>query len=148
MKRNIKCLERHLAACLRQNWLKTPVFASVLISILIFSGCGTTHQKSGAEHKPPMSRDGNNANNAKSGGYYLDDGPGANPPPNLEAIPDAIPKNEPLHRGANRPYVVFGKTYVPNVAADAFKQQGVASWYGRKFTAKKPLLAKPTICMR
>ena len=137
MKRNIKYLERHLAACLRQNRLKMPVFASVLISILIFSGCGTTHQKNGAEHKPPMSRDGNNANNAKSSGYYLDDGPGANPPPNLEAIPDAIPKNEPLHRGANRPYVVFGKTYVPNVAADAFKQQGVASWYGRKFHGQK-----------
>ena len=48
------------------------------------------------------------------GAYYQDDGPGENPPPNLEATPDAVPVDEPqLRSGANRAYVVFGKTYVP-----------------------------------
>lgn len=69
---------------------------------------------------------------SKPGSYYLDDGPGDNPP-NLDSIADAVPKAEPLHRGANRPYTVFGKTYVPNVSSEPFRQQGVASWYGRKF---------------
>ena len=46
---------------------------------------------------------------SSKGAYYKDDGPGANPPPNLAAIPNAVPKTEPLHRFANRPYQVFGK---------------------------------------
>ena len=67
------------------------------------------------------------------GGYYKDDGPGANPPANLAAIPDAIPKPEPLHRFANRPYQVFGRDYVPLAAATPFRQAGIGSWYGRRF---------------
>jgi len=80
---------------------------------------------------------------AKSGGYYLDDGPGENAPANLEAIPDATPREEPLHRGANRPYTVFGKTYVPNVSAEPFRQQGYASWYGRKFHGNPTSIGEP-----
>ena len=124
-------IDRHLAGCLEQKWLKLPVYSGVLLLIITFQGCGTTPKKSASQTKSIAET------SAKSGGYYLDDGPGANPPPNLDAIADAIPRNEPLHRGANKPYVVFGKTYVPNVAADAFKQQGIASWYGRKFHGQK-----------
>ena len=69
----------------------------------------------------------------KRGAYYKDDGPGENPPPNLVAIPDAVPKAEPLHRFANRPYQVFGKDYVPLDAIRPFRQRGVASWYGKRF---------------
>lgn len=90
--------------------------------MLALSGCGSSPKKP-ESYKPAP---------AKPGGYYLDDGPGDNPPA-LDAIADAIPKSEPLHRGANRPYTVFGKTYVPNVASEPFRQQGIASWYGRKF---------------
>jgi rare lipoprotein A len=71
------------------------------------------------------------------GGYYKDDGPGDKPPPNLSQIPDAKPRQEPLHRAANRPYVVFGKYYEPLAALQAFKQRGVASWYGRRFHGQK-----------
>jgi rare lipoprotein A len=69
----------------------------------------------------------------RGGGYYLDDGPGESPPPDLERIPDAQPKPEPLHRFANNPYVVFGREYVPERAVKSFRQRGVASWYGRRF---------------
>lgn len=69
----------------------------------------------------------------RGGGYYLDDGPGEFPPPDLDRIPDAQPKPEPLHRFANNPYVVFGREYVPERAVKAFRQRGVASWYGRRF---------------
>src|SRR5512147_953002 len=45
------------------------------------------------------------ATNAKQGGGYLaGDGHGTGAPENLDAIPDAVPKAEPLHRYANRPY--------------------------------------------
>jgi rare lipoprotein A len=78
-----------------------------------------------------------------SGGYYLDDGPGDNPPPNLEAIPDAQPKPEPLHKYANRPYVALGQDYVPDVSFKAYKAQGKASWYGRRFHGKRTASGEP-----
>ncbi|HBI82081.1 MAG TPA: hypothetical protein DDY24_00005, partial [Alcaligenaceae bacterium] len=49
----------------------------------------------------------------RGGGYYKDDGPEANPPPNLHLVPDAVPKIEPLASGANKPYTVFGRSYTP-----------------------------------
>lgn len=73
---------------------------------------------------------------ARSGGYYLDDGPGDNPPPNLEAIPDAVPRVEPLHRGALRPYNVMGRAYVPMTEIEPYRARGVASWYGRRYHGK------------
>jgi len=73
----------------------------------------------------------------RSGGYYKDDGPADNPPANLDVIPDASPKLEPLHRFANRPYSVFGRDYVPATTLRPYKERGVASWYGRKFHNQK-----------
>lgn len=69
----------------------------------------------------------------KGGGYYKDDGPDANPPSNLDQVPDAVPRIEPYASGANRPYVVFGKRYVPDTSGQPYKQRGIASWYGKKF---------------
>ena len=77
------------------------------------------------------------SSSSNKGGYYKDDGPGANPPANLAALPDAQPRVEPLHRFANRPYEVFGKKYVPLASVQAFKQRGVASWYGKRFHGQK-----------
>lgn len=73
----------------------------------------------------------------KGGGYYMDDGPADSIPVNLDAIPDAVPKKEPLNRFANRPYTALGETYVPEEAADGYEARGVASWYGKKFHGKK-----------
>jgi rare lipoprotein A len=70
-------------------------------------------------------------------GYYKDDGPGEAPPANLDSIPDAQPKLEPLNRFANRPYSVFGREYVPATSLRPYKERGVASWYGRKFHGQK-----------
>jgi rare lipoprotein A len=71
------------------------------------------------------------------GGYYKDDGPGDNPPANLDAIAEAVPRLEPLNRFANRPYTVFGRDYVPATSLRAYKERGIASWYGRKFHSQK-----------
>ena len=75
--------------------------------------------------------------NSGRGGYYLDDGPGEAPPPNLLALPDAYPRVEPYSSRGNRPYVVFGKTYVPVTDALPMKQRGMGSWYGKKFHGQK-----------
>ncbi len=73
----------------------------------------------------------------RGGAYYKDDGPADDIPDNLDAIPDAQPRLEPLHRFANRPYVVLGKSYVPNTTLKSARQRGVASWYGKKFHGQK-----------
>jgi rare lipoprotein A len=74
---------------------------------------------------------------ARPGGYYQDDGPGANPPPNLEAIPDAQPRVEPLHKFANNAYSVLGQTYVPDTSGKPYQARGIASWYGKKFHGQR-----------
>lgn len=71
------------------------------------------------------------------GGYYQDDGPGDNPPPNLDQVPDAELRNDPLNSHANRPYVVFGKTYTPITDDRPFTQIGIGSWYGKKFHGQR-----------
>lgn len=75
----------------------------------------------------------------RGGGYYLDDGPGDDEPtPDvLAATPDAVPRAEPLHRFANRPYTVLGKNYTPMRTRDSYKATGIASWYGKKFHGQK-----------
>jgi len=77
------------------------------------------------------------ASSSKSGGYYLDDGPEANPPANLDEIPDAVPKHEPLDPNKNKPYQALGETYKPITSAKSFTQSGIASWYGKRFHGKK-----------
>lgn len=74
---------------------------------------------------------------SKKGGYYKDDGPERNPPSNLDRVPDARPRAEPLDRAANRPYVVFGKKYVPLTRVQPFHQRGLASWYGKRFHGQR-----------
>lgn len=80
---------------------------------------------------------------SKGGGYYLDDGPEANLPPNLDAVPDAVPREEPLHRFANRPYVALGNAYTPQSTRRAHSEEGLASWYGRRFHGKKTASGEP-----
>lgn len=73
----------------------------------------------------------------RGGGYYLDDGPGDNPPANMESIPDAVPKAEPLRPAANRRYEVFGRTYAPMTSVRPYRERGVASWYGQRYHGKR-----------
>jgi rare lipoprotein A len=71
------------------------------------------------------------------GAYYQDDGPAANPPPDLDKVPDAEPRVEPFNKYANRPYVVRGKRYVPQTDGAAFSERGQGSWYGKKFHGQR-----------
>ncbi len=67
----------------------------------------------------------------RPGGYYKDDGPGDSA--RLASMPDAVPRAEPLHRWANRPYETLGKRYVPLTRVGPYQQRGAASWYGKRF---------------
>lgn len=109
---------------------------------LLLAACGSQPPRP-VEDKPGISS-GGSAVPAKpvtrrGGGYYLDDGPGDDEPSPevLAALPDAVPRVEPLHKFANRPYTVLGKTYTPMKTRDTYKATGIASWYGRKFHGQK-----------
>ena len=62
-----------------------------------------------------------------------DGGPAGSPPVDLDRVADAKPRLEPLHPGANSPYTVLGRKYVPYQSLKPYRQRGIASWYGRKF---------------
>ncbi|MDR1849152.1 MAG: septal ring lytic transglycosylase RlpA family protein [Zoogloeaceae bacterium] len=96
--------------------------------LLAFSACSITRS-------PAKKSSGSQT--TKGGGYYKDDGPGHAIPSNLDRIPNAVPRVEPLHKGALRPYTVLGKSYVPQTRIQTFRQQGTASWYGKKFHGQK-----------
>jgi rare lipoprotein A len=100
---------------------------------LTFSACGVF---SGGREQSRVDTGARAPPATKGGGYYLDDGPGENPPVNLDAIPDAAPRVEPLHRGAMRPYTVMGRNYAPMTAVEPYRARGVASWYGRRYHGK------------
>jgi rare lipoprotein A len=107
---------------------KILITGSTVLSVAL-AGCGVSPT---APEKPATP-----AKTAMKGGYYLDDGPEAAPPPNLDAIPDAVPRDEPLHRFANRSYSALGSTYTPQTVRGVYSEEGVASWYGRRFHGKK-----------
>lgn len=96
-----------------------PLFT--LLTVLLLSACGS----------------GGGGGGGGGGGYYKDDGPPANPPSNLDSLPNAVPRVEPLARGPNRPYTVMGNSYVPDTSGQPYRKRGMASWYGRKFHGNK-----------
>ena len=79
----------------------------------------------------------------QGGGYYKDDGPHTEVPANLDDIPDARPRVEPLHRPALRPYTALGLQFVPMTALRPYRERGHASWYGRRFLGKPSSIGEP-----
>jgi rare lipoprotein A len=110
---------------------------------ILFTGCASSdgHRMLPLPWPKPAAQHGAAPNlpaaGSGRGGYYQGDGPGANPPPNLDLVPDAVFKQEPYAKYANRPYSVFGQTYTPMVDDIPYSKQGVASWYGVKFHGQK-----------
>ena len=118
--------------------VKPSYFYFSCLLVLYLAGCSTTPQRPApiarADKPAPAV---SSASVIKGGGYYKDDGPGDNPPANIDAIPDAEPKAEPLHKFANNPYTVLGQQYVPDTSFKPYKARGIASWYGKKFHGQK-----------
>lgn len=99
------------------------VLTLVLAALLLFGGCATR---------------------APSGPLPGSDGPEARPPPNLMQVPDAVPRLEPIRAGGpNRPYEQFGRNYTPLRADAPYAEEGLASWYGRKFHGRPTASGEP-----
>ncbi|HEX6016933.1 MAG TPA: septal ring lytic transglycosylase RlpA family protein [Burkholderiaceae bacterium] len=109
---------------MRAVWRRRCSDAVIALAVAAVVGCAGT----------PRGR-------APSGGR---DGAGTSPPPNLAQVPDAEPRLEPLRSGGpNKPYEVFGRTYVPLAGDVAFSERGLASWYGRKFHGRPTSSGEP-----
>src|SRR5205085_437654 len=91
---------------------------------LLLCGCGTTPKPAPGSPRPAPSADR--------------DGVGTDIPPDLASLPDAEPRIEPIRPGgANKPYSVLGRDYVPITRDGAFSERGLASWYGKKFHGRR-----------
>jgi rare lipoprotein A len=127
----------------------SKILPSVIVLSALMAGCSSTgenrshsplpwpHWPKAKKHKIDPDLPTLPAAGSGRGGYYQDDGPGDNPPPNLREVPDAQVQYEPYAKFANKPYSVFGQTYTPLVNDEPFTQRGVASWYGVKFHGQK-----------
>lgn len=135
-------MKQKLASSMRRQRLTlrflhcTPHLA--IAAAIAVAGCGTTTPRSGTgiDRAPTTASAPPAVATPRGGGYYLDDGPGDNPPPDLDRVPDAVPRPEPLHRGALRPYTVMGRNYTPMTSLAPYKARGIASWYGRRYHGK------------
>jgi len=117
----------------------------LILTTLILAACGSAPQRKAETRSTPAPVEDRAATPAPAalttpvvpGGYLEGDGPGADIPANLEGIPDAVPRSEPLHRYANRPYAALGNTYTPLTTVGNYKERGIASWYGKKFHGQR-----------
>ncbi len=103
----------------------------VVSTLVALAGCANIGQRQAARGPAPAAVPAHPP--LTGGGYYKDDGPGENPPADLAGIPDAVPRAEPPHRFANRPYTVMGQSYTPLPVDIAYRERGLASWYGRRY---------------
>jgi rare lipoprotein A len=53
--------------------------------------------------------------------------------PTEEEMRDPEPTIEPLSRGGNKPYNIYGIDYTPTTSITEYSETGTASWYGSKF---------------
>ena len=99
---------RHLT-----GWCRASARAALWAGVALIAACTST---------PPAQRDG----------------PPEKIPAELGSLRDAEPRVEPIRSGGpNRPYEVFGRDYVPITQDVAFRERGLASWYGRKFHGRR-----------
>ena len=82
-------------------------------------------------------------NLTNSGKYYDNDGPPlAGGELRAALSKNAVPKVEPPHKWANRPYKVMGQRFHPMTGDKPFTQTGTASWYGKQFHGKKTAIGE------
>ena len=80
-----------------------------------------------------------------SGGIFGGEQDGApSAPIDISAIPEPVPRAEPLAKYGNpASYVVYGKRYFTLASSAGYVERGVASWYGTKFHNRRTSSGEP-----
>ncbi|MCC5858677.1 MAG: septal ring lytic transglycosylase RlpA family protein [Ectothiorhodospiraceae bacterium] len=93
---------------------------SLLAALALLAACSTTPPREEPPEKDPD----------------VDYGPAD--PPDLSRVPEPEPRDEPRSRYGNpESYQVFGRTYHVMDDVVEFEQEGLASWYGKKFHGRR-----------
>jgi rare lipoprotein A len=105
-----------------------------LSSLILASGCSLSRRDSTSSPRPTPAPQ----STVPSGSAV------PSVPPDVLAIPDAVPRAEPRGRRGNPPfYEVFGKRYHVMKTSDGWFERGTASWYGPGFHAASTSLGEP-----
>ncbi|SEK85921.1 septal ring lytic transglycosylase RlpA family protein [Halomonas daqiaonensis] len=105
---------------------------AALSVMLLLIGCAG----GGGGPRPVTDEVSNKSPAASAGGgrYALAGDAYPEDPPDVDAVPDAVPRREARSRGGNAsPYEVWGKRYEVMADASGYSRRGKASWYGEKF---------------
>jgi rare lipoprotein A len=126
----------------------------LVISLSALSACGTAPKKSDppvVEQIPaasariadapkgspyaPAAEDPDKRGDYVAGGLYAPHVADSAPDeiPDVDAIPEPEVKKEPRSRVGNRSYAVLGKRYQIRDSAEGYVEEGMASFYGKKF---------------
>jgi rare lipoprotein A len=109
--------------------LRTANLASIAILGVALAGCSLARHKSTPREPGTQVPSGSNVPKV---------------PPDVLAVPDAVPKHEPRGTRGNPPfYTVFGKRYHVMAASEGWVERGTASWYGPGFHAASTSLGEP-----
>jgi len=132
-------LSRHVHSARLRSAAHAPAWWLGLALAAMLAGCATPPSPSplppagsaGPAARPPVTvRPGPAVGSERDGA--------GTPPPNLAAVPDAVPAIEPIREGGpNKPYEAMGEVIRPLPAQSSFKQAGLASWYGSKFHGRR-----------
>lgn len=124
--------------------LRRFALAGLASGMLLLTACSTVHQPPSApapvEVKPPPQAE---APPAPEPAPQLIPAPSPKPAPrveqkpNLDAVPEPVPREEPIPSSGNQPYMLFGRMYTPMTAVKPYRERGLASWYGRPFHGRK-----------
>ncbi|WP_284447536.1 septal ring lytic transglycosylase RlpA family protein [Fluviibacter phosphoraccumulans] len=121
-----------------KRYCPSLISLAVILLVVQLNGCSSTPSRSKPMASAPSS--GGYVMKPyprKGGGFYKDDGLPAQIPENIDQIPNATPRMEPLRNAANKPYTVLGMSFTPMTRLQPFSQQGIGSWYGTKFNGLK-----------
>lgn len=99
----------------------------MLVTALLLAAC------SSKPTPPDNSKTGNKMVSPNEGRYQQDKDSIPDRLPTLLEMTDPTPKAEPLSRGGNNPYNIFGINYLPVSHITEHQEIGIASWYGNKF---------------
>ena len=116
--------------------IKQTLVLLCCVSLVACGGASTVKPAPPSAASKPAPATSQPTTASKTGGYYLDDGPGDNPPKDIDSIPNAVPKKEPLLDRANKPYKALDANYTPMTQYQPYKETGVASWYGKRYHGK------------
>jgi len=103
-----------------------------VLALLMLAGCW--HRPATRPHEPAATGSAAPPSAPPSGRYAQERDSTPSEIPDVNKIPEPVPKDEPHSQYGNKsPYSVLGETYRVLPSCKDYVERGIASWYGNKF---------------